>query len=253
VGVKPVNIYVRGPQPSKATQRQKAKRLARQKARASAKARANALRPVQDKETQHWIDAIVATQRRFEDHAPDTQCWFQIDREADAWPILQAVCDSRPIDLFSIRSKADRCVRCADGSRSHLRQVLQAQPVVGGYTLEVADGPKRTARRAQLQLRVAHVVLEMRDQRTDKRHLLPVNVVWAHEVSSCPRGERGRGIGAYPSRPAARQVMMPHAKCSMAMYVSAFFSHRTRMRRKGSSNCGCVRPPIVALACEPLA
>jgi hypothetical protein len=29
---------------------------------------------VQQKETQHWIDAIVATKHRFDDHAPGTQC-----------------------------------------------------------------------------------------------------------------------------------------------------------------------------------
>jgi Transposase DNA-binding/Transposase DDE domain len=180
----------RGPRQAKAKQQERQKRLARQKARASQKARANALRPVQEKETQHWIDALVATKRRFEDHAPDTQCWFQIDREADAWPILDALCDERPSDLFTIRSNADRRLRYADGSPGHLRAELAAQPPVGGYALAVPAGPKRTARRAHLEIRVAQVTVELRDQRTDKRHLLPLNVVWAHEVGTCPRGEK---------------------------------------------------------------
>ena len=39
-------------------------------------------------------------------------------------------------------------------------------------------------------------------------------------------------LRAYSSRRVARQVMMPHAKCSMAKKVSGNFSHRTKIRRK---------------------
>lgn len=173
----------------------KAKQLQRKKRLASQKARANATRPVQQKETQHWIDAIVATQRRFDDHAPGTQCWFQIDREGDAWPILRALSDCsretlRPGDYFSVRSNWDRCLQQADGSPRKLREELAAQKPVGGYEVDVPAGKKRTARRAHLEIRVAEVTLDLRDQRTDKHQPLPLHVVWAHEVDTCPRGEK---------------------------------------------------------------
>ena len=166
----------------------KAKQHARAKRRASQKARANAKRPVHQKETQHWIDTILTTKRRFEDHAPLTQIWFQIDREADAWPILEALRDHRPGDWFTVRANRDRCITQPDGLPGHLRAELASQQVVGGYEVEVRAGNKRPARCAQLEIRVVKVVLDVRNQRTDKHHPLPLHAVWAREVDT-PCGE----------------------------------------------------------------
>lgn len=168
----------------------KAKQHERVKRRASQKARANATRPVHEKETQHWIDAIVTTKRRFEDYAPQTKCWFQIDREADAWPILQALRDHRPDDPFTVRAKCNRRVTRTDGSRGYLRQELESQPPLGGYALEVPAGKNRSAHRAHLEILAAKVTLDVRDQRTDKHHPLPLNAVWVREVGTTPRGEK---------------------------------------------------------------
>jgi hypothetical protein len=81
----------RGKRQAKVKQHERSKRLAAEKrARASKKARANATRPVHEKETQRWIDTLHATKCRFQEHAPGTKCWFQIDAEGDAWTILEA-------------------------------------------------------------------------------------------------------------------------------------------------------------------
>jgi transposase-like protein/transposase Tn5 family protein len=180
----------RGKQQAKAKQQARHAKLVQAQKRARNKAQAKASRPVHQKETQHWIDAIVATKRRFEDHAPQTRCWFQIDREADAWPILQALHQNRPDDWFTVRANWDRRVKQEDGSPGQLRKELSARPACGGYEVDVAAGPKRTARRAHLLIRVAKVTLDMRDKRTDKRHPLPLHVVWAQEVGTSPRGEK---------------------------------------------------------------
>jgi hypothetical protein len=180
---KPAKRRTRGKQQAKAKQHERAKRLA------SKKARANATRPVQEKETQHGIDTILATKRRFEDHAAGTKLWFQIDREGDAWTVLEALRDHRPDDWFTVRANRDRCVMRADGLPGHLREELQSQPAVGGYEVDVAASTKRMARRAHLEIRVSKVTLKVRDQRTDKRHLLPLHAVWAHEVDTTPNGE----------------------------------------------------------------
>jgi hypothetical protein len=182
----------RGKRQAKAKQHARAKRLASQKkARASQKARANATRPVDEKETQRWIDAIVATKRRFDDHAPETRCWFQIDREGDAWPILEVLPNNLRDgdDWFTVRSSADRCVTRADGSHGHLREELGTQPAIGGYVVDVPARGKRKARRAHMEIRVAKLTLDVRDQRTGKRHPLLVHVVWAYEVDTTPDGE----------------------------------------------------------------
>jgi hypothetical protein len=162
-------------------------------------------RPVQDKETRHWIDVVQATKRRFEEQAPKTRCWFQIDRQGDAWTILNALVDERSDDLFTVRAAWNRCVTQPDGTRSYLRNVLATQPVLGGYVLDVTAraGKRRTgghahrsgrpahrtARRAHMEVRAASVVLDTRNRRTDRRYALALNAVWAHEVSTTPSGE----------------------------------------------------------------
>lgn len=180
-----------GKRQAKAKQRERSKRLAAEKrARASKKARANAKRPVHKKETQRWIDTIHATKCRFEQHAPQTRCWFQLDAEGDAWPIHEALRDTRHHDdWFTVHSSANRRIKRADGSSGYLREEVAAQPVIGGYVVDVPARGKRKARRAHMELRVAKVTLDARDQRTDKRHLLPEHVVQAYEVGTTPAGE----------------------------------------------------------------
>jgi transposase-like protein/transposase Tn5 family protein len=173
---------VRGKQQAKAKQHARAKRLQVQKARSCAR------RPTHQKETQHWIDVIHATKRRFEDYAPTTRCWFQLDREADAWPILLKLAQDRSDDWFTVRA-ANRRVILVDGSISHLRAVLQDQEAIGGYELDVPPTEKRTARRAHLEIRVAEVVLDLRDKLTNKHHPLKMRVVCAREVGTTPHGE----------------------------------------------------------------
>jgi hypothetical protein len=183
--------------PPKARPKRKARRRGRSKEqqakarrRAKKKDRAQRKRPVHQKETQRWIDTILTTKRRFEDHAPQTKCWFQIDREADAWPVLQALLHHRPDDLLTVRATFDRRVKRADGSRGYLLPTLASAPPLGGCLLEVPAGYKRTARRAHLLIHVAAVVVDARDERTDRHHDLPLYAVWVHEVGTTPAGEK---------------------------------------------------------------
>jgi Transposase Tn5 dimerisation domain len=159
------------------------------RARAVKKTRRNQRRPVEQKETQHWINVIRQTKRRFEDEAPATRCWFQIDREADAWPILQELLDDVPLDPFTVRATWNRCVIREDGSPSHLLAELEKQPVLGGYEVDLRARKKRAARRAHIEIRTARVTLDVRDQRTDKHFALTLNAVWAREVGTTPPGE----------------------------------------------------------------
>ena len=106
---------VRGKMQAKAKQHARTKRLARQKARS------RATRPVHQKETQRWLDVIHAAKCRFMDHAPKTPCWFQIDREADAWPILKALVDERPEDVFTVRSARTFSASSSGSRTAHSR------------------------------------------------------------------------------------------------------------------------------------
>jgi hypothetical protein len=146
-----------------------------------------ALRP-EEKETRHWLDAIEQTRQVMQEHAPGTRCWFQLDREGDAWPILkQAGLDGQ---WFTVRSSHNRRVILPDGKRSTLRALLAEQPVLATDSLEVRGAPKRQARIAKMELRACQATLEIRDKRTAKRSLMTVNVVQALERGTTPAGEK---------------------------------------------------------------
>lgn len=145
------------------------------------------LRP-EEKETQHWLDAIKQTREVMAEHAPSTRCWFQLDREGDAWPLLKAA--GLDHHWFTIRACRNRRVRLPDGQWTYLWSLLEQQPVQTTYALEVRATGKRKARKANMVVRACKVTLEIRDKRTNERFQLDVNVVQAMEQGSTPVGEK---------------------------------------------------------------
>src|SRR6185369_8047558 len=49
----------------------------------------------QDKETQQWLDVMALAEGAMADFSFGTVPWFQLDRGADAWPILFSTGRSR--------------------------------------------------------------------------------------------------------------------------------------------------------------
>lgn len=145
-------------------------------------------RPTSAKETQRWLDVMVAARARLQEHAPTTQGWYQLDREGDAWPVLVQANTSG--QLFTVRGHHDRRVLRDDGSKTYLRELLAAQPVQTEYTLAVAAGPKRSARLARIAVRACQVRLDFKDKRTKRHTQQATHVVLAREVGTTPAGER---------------------------------------------------------------
>lgn len=144
----------------------------------------HAERPASEKETRHWLSAMEQTRQLMHAHAPQTRCWFQLDREGDAWPILiQADEDSH---WFTVRGSHDRRVRLAGGAKSYLRTVLREQAVTCHYNLPVSAGPGRRARTAVMAVRTATVTLDLRDKPSSRRFAKSVNVILTRELSSTP-------------------------------------------------------------------
>lgn len=169
--------------------RRRRKRTRQERARhANHRARVCRKRPTEQKETQHWLDVVVASARRCEEQIPATRCWFQIDREADASAILLAL--EGMAHLWTVRSAWDRRVVRPGGGTSHLRREMNRHLWLGSVWLDVAAGPKRTARRALVLVHHAEVVLDLRDPRSSRHTELKVQVVWATEVGTCPTGEK---------------------------------------------------------------
>jgi len=145
------------------------------------------LKPEQ-KETHHWLKAMEQTRQVMAAHAPGTRCWFQLDREGDAWPILTAA--GLEGHWFTVRQCRKRRVTLADGSSSYLDEVLARQPVRTTYKLQVTATSKRQARVAHMVIRACAVTLDIRDRGgSQKRSSMVVNVVQASELGTTPAGE----------------------------------------------------------------
>jgi Transposase DNA-binding len=142
----------------------------------------------EEKETKHWLAAMTQTRELMAKYAPETRCWFQLDREGDAWPLLrQAGLDEH---WFTIRASRNRWVLLPDGEKTYLQPLLAAQPVKTTYQLEVRAAAKRQARTAVMEVRACCVTVSVRDKRTGKRSPLTINVVQARERATTPVGEK---------------------------------------------------------------
>jgi hypothetical protein len=144
------------------------------------------LRP-EEKETRHWLDAMKQTREIMGKHAPSTRCWFQLDREGDAWPMLKEA--GLGEHWFTVRACRKRRVRLPDGAKAYLWPLMAKQPVKTTYALEVRAAGGRKARSAQMVVRACKVTLDVRDKRTSERSTIDVNVVQAIECGTTPVGE----------------------------------------------------------------
>jgi hypothetical protein len=141
-----------------------------------------------EKETGRWLQAIAGTRQVMAEHAPGTVCWFQMDREADAWPILfEAGLDKH---WFSVRACRRRRVVLPSGRRGRLHAVLGQQPPVARYELPIRAAAKRSARTATVEIRACSVTLDLRNKQTRRRFPLTLNVVQVLERGTTPRGEK---------------------------------------------------------------
>jgi hypothetical protein len=145
------------------------------------------LRPEQ-KETGYWLAAIRQTREVMSTYAPTTRCWFQLDREGDAWPMLtEAALENH---WFTVRSSHNRRVRRQGGRRARLRSVVARQPVAATYKMDVKAGPHRKGRTAHMVIRACTVTLDIKDKRTGRKFPMTMNVVQAREQGTTPRGEK---------------------------------------------------------------
>lgn len=153
---------------------------------AKARRKRNRQRKASEKETQHWLDGIDDACARAQQTA--AALWFVLDREGDNQTILRKLHETG--DRFTVRSSWDRLIEATGNDKQYLRQRLSREAPGGEYLLDVPAGPKRTAHRAHMVVRWAHVVLRMRDKRGKKEHRIALTAVWAREEGTAPQGEQ---------------------------------------------------------------
>jgi len=144
-------------------------------------------RPLEQKETKHWISCIANATERL-NAAGNVRPWFVIDREGDCLDMLAEIQESGA--LFTIRSRHNRRLRCEGDERAYLVDQVGAQKPIGFRVVDVPDGYLRTARRARLAIRVVRTTVRVRDRRTDRIRYLDVGCVDAREESAVPKGEK---------------------------------------------------------------
>ena len=143
-------------------------------------------RPLEQKETRYWIQTVRAACSALDERK--VRGWFQIDREGDGRDLLQAL--QQTDHWWTVRGNADRSIELEGGDVSKLRAELTLQSALGTYTLQVVARPGRGARAARMVVRVAHVVLRLRDKKNGCITKLPVTTVWAREEGTTPAGEK---------------------------------------------------------------
>jgi hypothetical protein len=142
-------------------------------------------RPLEQKETRYWVQTVQSAAAALEER--QVRGWFQIDREGDGCDLLQAL--SGTAHWWTVRGNADRSIELVGGDRALLRAQLERGKVSGTYELHVVARPGRKAREARMVVRVAGVVLRLRDKKTSRITKLAVTAVWAHEEGTTPLSE----------------------------------------------------------------
>jgi Transposase DNA-binding/Transposase DDE domain len=145
----------------------------------------NAERPLSEKETRHWIEAMSQAQEAAD--ARGVRLWFQVDREGDNQDLLLALASTG--HDFTVRAAWDRVLEATGEDEQRLRQRLAREASVGTYDVAVSGAPRRKPRTARMFVRTARVVLAMRRRGKSEVRRLALNVVWAREEGSTPEGE----------------------------------------------------------------
>jgi hypothetical protein len=117
-------------------------------------------RPIEDKESQRWLESFrrtAAVQRL----CPETRLVSVADREADIYEVFQeAVHDPDGPDLLVRASRAtQRCVDDDDDAQTPLWSYLPTRPLLGHCDLAIPARGGRKARVAALEIRCAAIQL----------------------------------------------------------------------------------------------
>lgn len=143
-------------------------------------------RPVEEKETWHWLASMSTVAANFAAHAPGTKPWFQLDAGADAGPVLQHAVEHN--QLVTVRACQNR--RLMGKKRTYLWNRLRQQEPSGSFVREVIDSKTKRKRTAHLHVQFCSVVLSVA-KRTyrEKRVPVPLWAVRVSEIDTAPSAE----------------------------------------------------------------
>ncbi|OYV75022.1 MAG: hypothetical protein B7Z74_01540 [Deltaproteobacteria bacterium 21-66-5] len=140
-------------------------------------------RPLEEKETRHWLDVQEQALAAHRASGTSAELWFQLDRGGDFREALMwaSVVDAK----VTVRVAQDRRVVSPDDTR--LWEAVEACEPLGDYELKVPRRPKRTARKARMEVRATPVVLVLGEGKQAVQ--VELYAVHTKEVSPAPAGE----------------------------------------------------------------
>jgi len=155
----------------------------------------NRKRPLAEKETRHWVEAITQASQAAD--ARGMRLCLLIDREGDNRDLLVAL--SKTGHDFIVRGAWDRVIEATGEDEQRIRRRLASEGSAGSYEVAVSGAPSRAPRTARMVVRTARVTLVMGQARDVQR--LSVNVAWAREEGTTPSGEKPLDWLLFTSRP----------------------------------------------------
>ncbi len=149
--------------------------------------RPSSARSIEKKETKHWLDAVLTSAERIRSAAGAPGITFLIDREGDSAAMLSTLVGTG--HGFIVRGNWDRTVAGDDGRPWKLRDLLAHQKMLGSYKVELPAEPGRAARTATVSIRVASIVIPLKDPVTGRKIGIRLSAVNAREMIDRPTGE----------------------------------------------------------------
>lgn len=143
-------------------------------------------RPLQEKETRFWFNAIQQTLEAFVLAGSCCVPWFQLDRGGDFREMLAFAAQSDGV-YVTVRAAQDRRVSVEE--KLYLWEAVKQRPPLGHCEVQVTGRQGRTARQAHLEVRMASVDIRLQGAWLDKK-TAPLTAVQVREVGTAPAGEK---------------------------------------------------------------
>lgn len=158
-------------------------------------------RPVEEKETHHWLKLMDEVEEIAEREVPGVPLWFQEDRGFDAWSVLKRLQNTSHI--YTIRNVLNRMIVDGEhGGRLHV--ALDNAPIHYRESRSVPASKGSGSRIADLVIRATSVTLILIDphiytgratraftqENIEGVYRVPVNAVWVHEEPKTVEGDK---------------------------------------------------------------
>lgn len=148
------------------------------------------LRPVAQREVCHWLSVRASVREAAERLCPETALVFLHDGGADAWPVLVDIPErSHEREVTVVRAAQNRGSYDGKRGRTYLWSLLSRAQDRWRVRQHIPPGHGRTARRAQLEISVRQVTLDVRRMPSKKRVAVTLWAIQVRERGRTPRGQ----------------------------------------------------------------